>query len=78
MVPVGDVGGQRQAVTISPAPSTRIGRREALKDGLSDTKHGMLDRTQWYEKQEAPKGTSLQSWLRRMKSEYEKLAVIHN
>lgn len=39
--------------------------------GLMETKRGMLDRTQVYEKNEAPKGTSLQSWLRTMKSHYE-------
>jgi len=45
----------------------------ALKDGLSDTKHGMLTRTQFYEKKEAPKGTSLQSWLRTVRSLYEEM-----
>ena len=43
----------------------------ALMDGLRDTKQEMLNRAQLYEKKEAPKGTSLPSWLRTMKSHYE-------
>lgn len=43
----------------------------ALKDSLKDTKEGMLERAKLYEKNEAPKGTSLQSWLRKMKTHYE-------
>jgi hypothetical protein len=51
----------------------RNGLLGALKDGLRDTKQGMLERMRLYEKREAPKGTSLQSWLRTMKGHYEEL-----
>lgn len=47
----------------------RIGLLSALREGLSDTRYGMLKLT--YEKREAPKGTSLQSWLKKVKSDYE-------
>ena len=49
----------------------RISLIGALLDGLRNTKDKMLTNTRLYEKNEAPKGTSLQSWLRTMKSHYE-------
>lgn len=49
----------------------RISLFAALMYGLRDTKDAMLTNTLLYEKKEAPKGTSLRSWLRTMKSHYE-------
>jgi len=49
----------------------RNGLISALRNSLSDTQHTMLERMRSYETREAPKGTSLQSWLKTMKSQYE-------
>lgn len=42
-----------------------------LKRSLKDAKQGMLDKAKLYERNEAPKGISLKSWLRKMKTLYE-------
>jgi hypothetical protein len=57
-------------------PFTRDQHNElsvALMTGMSDTSQDLLSRMWTYEKKEASKGTSVESWLRTVKSLYEEM-----